>query len=755
VKAGYAIGDEIAGYRIEALVGRGGMGVVYRAEQLSLGRTVALKVLGPELAEDEKFRSRFERESRLAALIDHPNIIPVYEAGEADGLLFLAMRWVDGSDLRELLTSEGPLTSERALSIVGQVAGALDAAHARGLVHRDVKPANILVARTGASGEEHVYLSDFGIAKMASSASFTMTGFFVGTPDYAAPEQFTEQEVDGRVDVYALGCLLFQCLTGSPPFVRTQDVAVMYAHLNDPPPRLSEHRPGLPTALDTVIATAMAKQRDDRYSTAGELAAAARAAFAAPTISLPATEPASAATTLPAATLRSATPVEPARPATPAEKPEPARRSRRRIIVLAGALLALAGAAAAGIVLATGSDEPASTVEAGAKTSGATTATAGTASATLTWERLTASALGGQGTQEISRLAGMADGSLLAAGTGGPARAHDAIVWTGAGVDQEATFEKEVLAGSSEEAAYGVADVGDDDAVVVGYGQQSPPRGSVRAAVWRRTGGTWAEVAGVPVSAFYEKMNRVARNATSSELAAVGASGSGYYDDGSPLPTDAAVWTSADGGSTWSRADADGFGGPGYQEIRGISAFGGGFVAVGHDRRDGAVWRSTGSGWSRLAEQPSFVPSEGTAALELRAVTTNGGGLVAVGFLTRSAGDRDAAVWTSPDGETWTLVTDQDLGGSGDQEAFGVAAGSFGIVAVGCTECRNDGSRAAVWTSTDGQDWVETAADDLPSAEGIAQLNDVVLVGDALVAGGWEESGSDRNAILWRADLPG
>ncbi len=247
--------------------------------QLSLQRTVAIKVLAPELAEDEKFRARFERESRLAALCDHPNIIPVYEAGETDGLLFIAMRWVDGNDLRAVLKREGPLDPERTLSILGQVAGALDAAHDRGLIHRDVKPANILVVLPGGVGmQEHVYLSDFGIAKMSSSAAFTRTGFFVGTPDYAAPEQFTDQDLDGRVDVYAVGCLLFQCLAGSPPFVRTQDVAVMYAHLHDPPPRLSEQRPEIPEALDDVIATAMAKQRDDRYRTAGEVIRAARAA---------------------------------------------------------------------------------------------------------------------------------------------------------------------------------------------------------------------------------------------------------------------------------------------------------------------------------------------------------------------------------------------------------------------------------------------------------------------------------------------
>lgn len=212
------IGSEIAGYRVERMIGRGGMSVVYLAEQLRLGRKAALKILAPELSQDQGFRERFVRESRLAASIDHPNIIPIYDAGEAQGVLFIAMRYVDGIDLRQYLHEFGPLSPGKAVSVTAQVASALDAAHARGLVHRDVKPGNVLMASgTDAETSDHIYLADFGLTKHALSVSgMTATGQFVGTIDYVSPEQIRGDPVDGRTDVYSLGCLLFECLTGEP-----------------------------------------------------------------------------------------------------------------------------------------------------------------------------------------------------------------------------------------------------------------------------------------------------------------------------------------------------------------------------------------------------------------------------------------------------------------------------------------------------------------------------------------------------------
>jgi serine/threonine-protein kinase len=273
------IGTELAGCRIEALIGRGGMGVVYRAEQVRYGRKVALKVLAPELAADEGFRNRFEQEWRTAARLEHPHIVPIYEAGEADGVLYIAMRYVEGIDLTALLASAGRLDPRRALGIVGQVGVALDAAHAQGLVHRDVKPANILLASGSGLEGDHVYLTDFGVAKQTSTpGGLTKTGLFIGTIDYAAPEQIEGKPLDGRADVYALGCVLYQCLTGALPYEKDSEVAMLYAHLMEPPPSLRAKRPELPAELDRVIAKALAKAPDDRYATCRALVEDARAA---------------------------------------------------------------------------------------------------------------------------------------------------------------------------------------------------------------------------------------------------------------------------------------------------------------------------------------------------------------------------------------------------------------------------------------------------------------------------------------------
>ena len=267
------IGTTLAGCRIEREIGRGGMGVVYLAEQLRYGRKVALKVLLPEFAADAGFRERFEQEWRTAANLEHPNIVPVYDADEADGVLYIVMRYVDGVDLGALLAREGRLPPGRALSIVGQAAAALDAAHARGLVHRDVKPGNILVAADAGAEGDHVYLTDFGVAKRTRTRSgLTQAGLFVGTLDYAAPEQIEGRELDARTDVYALGCVLFQCLAGGPPFEKDSEVAMVYAHLEEPPPSLSARRPDLPAGLDE---SSRGRSRS-RRTTAREAAGARR-----------------------------------------------------------------------------------------------------------------------------------------------------------------------------------------------------------------------------------------------------------------------------------------------------------------------------------------------------------------------------------------------------------------------------------------------------------------------------------------------
>jgi len=269
------IGAEIAGFRIRSVLGQGGMGTVYLAEQSSPTRKVVLKLLRPELARDDAFRRRFVHESEAAASTEHPNIVPIYAAGEANGLLYIAMRYVDGDDLRERIGRDGPIPADRAIETVSQVASALDAAHTRGLVHRDVKPSNILLDHHG-----NAYLSDFGLIKRSEvDTGLTKTGQFMGSIEYCAPEQIRGDEVDGRADVYALGCVLFEAIAGRPPFTRETEIATLYAHLEQDPPALSSVAAGSPPALDAVVAKALAKDPSERYATAGAFARDARRAI--------------------------------------------------------------------------------------------------------------------------------------------------------------------------------------------------------------------------------------------------------------------------------------------------------------------------------------------------------------------------------------------------------------------------------------------------------------------------------------------
>jgi len=371
----FSAGAQIASYQLEEEIGRGGMAVVYRARDVRLGRWVALKVLALDYAQDEAFRQRFIRESQTAASVDHPNIIPIFDAGEASGVLYIAMRYVAGHDLHSLLHSAGPLPVARALSIVGQVASALDAAHACGLVHRDVKPANMLLGGVADTGRaDHVYLSDFGISKqLNATSSLTMTGQVLGTLNYLAPEQIEGRQVDGRADAYALACTAFELLAGAPPFRRDENMAVMWAQLNAPPPQLTSLRPGLPPAADQVMARALAKSADGRYpsclafsaalqqacapvldGTAGPVPGSAppRAARpAAPTAADPVAKPAAAPATLPGAPAeppaRPATTPMPVRPDRGGPPPRPAgrpasRKGRRRGLVAAACVAVLA-----------------------------------------------------------------------------------------------------------------------------------------------------------------------------------------------------------------------------------------------------------------------------------------------------------------------------------------------------------------------------------------------------------------------------
>jgi hypothetical protein len=357
-----AVGSEFAGYRIDEVAARGGMGVVYRATQLRLMRTVALKLVSPGLAADSSFRERFRRESMIAASIDHPNVIPVYEAGEEDGVLYIAMRWVHGTNLRELI-ARGPLEPAHAARLISQVANALDAAHERDLIHRDIKPANILI-----TGQDHVYLTDFGLTKHASSISgLTKTGQWVGTVDYMAPEQIEGTTVSPRTDVYSLGAVLFEALTGRSPYERENDLAKLWAHVYAEPPSAREVSSRISAPFEAVVQRAMSKDPEQRYASAGELGLAVLAA---------AVEPAATARDGVAA---APSPGSKEAPAPPPREPRGWRAPDRRILFgLAG--LAVLAAALAAIVLIPGSDEP--------KTDSAASATAPPLQTASAWQSL-------------------------------------------------------------------------------------------------------------------------------------------------------------------------------------------------------------------------------------------------------------------------------------------------------------------------------------------------------------------------------
>jgi serine/threonine protein kinase len=332
-----AEGDEFAGYRIERRLGRGGMGVLYLAIEPGLERRVALKLIAPEAAADEVFARRFAEESKIAASIEHPNVVPIYAAGEERGVPFIAMRYVAGADLARRLARDGRLEPAAAVELIAQIGNGLDAIHAAGLIHRDVKPANVLLA--GEAGAEHAYITDFGVARnVATESGLTQTGRFVGTLDYVAPEQISGGLIDARVDVYALGCLLFKLLTGEVPFPKEGEAARLYAHLHDPPPVPSLYVPEVSMALDDVVVRAMSKQPEDRYPSAGDLGRAAQAAQRGEHTTVPEHTVATGA----AATRESAAPTESTRRLTDetvVAAPEKAAGGSRRWVIAAGAAL--------------------------------------------------------------------------------------------------------------------------------------------------------------------------------------------------------------------------------------------------------------------------------------------------------------------------------------------------------------------------------------------------------------------------------
>jgi pSer/pThr/pTyr-binding forkhead associated (FHA) protein len=343
------VGTTIGGYRLDQLIGQGGMGVVYLGTSEQTGQRAAVKLLTPDLARQSGFRERFVREARYANSLNHPNVIEVYDAGEQDGVLYIVMQLVEGYDLKNVLSQQGALEPARAVRLMGQVASALDTAHAMGLLHRDIKPGNVMIV----PGEpEHAYLTDFGLSKNVSSDSIALTaqGEFVGTIDYTAPELVLGKESDSRLDVYSLGCLFFECLAGQPPFNKERDVEVLYAHIQDPPPKITEKRSDVPPELDDVIAKAMAKKPEDRYATATEFINAAGAVVgepaAGPPPPPPPPPPPAPAAGAPAAATPAPTPTPSPQPEA-GELPYPASTLVMRVT----------GGNAAGTVISVGEDE--------------------------------------------------------------------------------------------------------------------------------------------------------------------------------------------------------------------------------------------------------------------------------------------------------------------------------------------------------------------------------------------------------------
>jgi serine/threonine protein kinase len=704
-------GSVLAGYRLEALVGAGGMAVVFRARDERLDRLVALKILEPSraAAADPAFRERFIAESRAAARVDHPNIIPVYEADEADGVLFIAMRFVRGGDLRNVLEAHGALPSERAVAVVGAVASALDAAHEAGLVHRDVKPANILVdARPGRP--DQVYLSDFGIAKGAVAATpLTQPGFVVGTVDYLAPEHIDGHAADGRADQYALGCVAYQLLTGSPPFHRDELLAVMAAHLYAPPPPLTARRPDLPGSADKVMATVMAKAPDQRFGSCGDFAEALRGALGvAPArssgsarLSAPpprvATEPGFAAVpgtvpdrpAVPATTPQAIptvsnaqlpvrppdSPGPPPRPA--ARRPPPGRRPRALPGVRVWLPLTILAVAVALILVAV--------LPHLGKQNTLNSAGLGTSGCGGTFPGYP----GQQGGVTVSSVAS-AGGTRLAAGgaDGRPA------IWRCASGGWQLVPATAVPAlrdtGEFSSVAHGPAGwiaVGDS-------GSLTAPQ---PIAVTSANGTSWQ-----PVS------SPAAFAGPGACVTAVAAGQHGYAAVGEDVTGNrvfAAMWPSADLRS-WAQGDNDSGGrldgSKQHSLVAAVAATPGGFVAAGTHGSGGVIWTSADGGqtWSFIDYSTTQVPY---GALLL--VAASGSRIVTAGYTVTAAGADVPVVVVSTDGGLhWNVPIVLGTSGSQDGRVTALTATGSGFAAAG--EVGPAGAQHTVtWRSPDGLTW--------------------------------------------------
>jgi serine/threonine protein kinase len=732
-----AVGEEFAGHRIDRLLGRGGMGVVYLAEHIRLGRKVAIKVLSPDLARDDAFRRRFIRESRLAAALDHPNIVPVYDAGEVADVAYISMRLVDGPDLAAVLKTEGFLTPEASVAIAGQVASALDAAHAEGLVHRDVKPANILLQRErdGATGQR-AFLSDFGITKHVAGVQTTEAGQFIGTIDYMAPEQITSGQLDGQTDQYSLACVLFQCFTGRVPFARSDQVAVMYGHLQEPAPRASDHRPGLGHGVDAAIQRGMAKRPDRRFPSCSEFVEAAAEGLGV-RVHAPATR--SRRSGRRASPTRR--PLSPRRPAKSVGVPGGRPRRRTRAMLAAVLAIVLLGAAATGVALLSsrGTPSPPDGLERNRTSSPPGFQQDKQFPSSIRWQRAPDSNLdlGGPGRQVINRAAA-GEGRVVAVGFEESPGGMDALVWVspdGWNWDRRAPGSG---AGPGDQVMDGVVYSGTG---FVSVGTDSANGGRVKAAVWESSTGNdeWprAEELGALATTDYEHViHKVIRSGTG--LIAVGW-------DSRTGDQDPALWRSD--GKHWIKDSMDAE--DGDQEVWAITPFGqSGFVAVGSSSangdKDAAVWTSPdGYAWDRVPPETLQAPGHQI----MKAVAPIAGGLVAVGR-DRNKRSVKPAVWTSDDGVHWDPEANPaTLRGPGYGEMTGVIPFRGGLIAVGDAGTRGDPD-AAVWLSKDGSTWEPSESEDL-TGPGTQEIKSILVFHRMLVAVGIDEASNDGDAAVW------
>jgi serine/threonine protein kinase len=725
---GFRPGSMLAGYRLEALVGAGGMAVVFRARDERLDRPVALKILDPSrVKNDPALRERFIAESRAAAKVDDPHIIPVYEADEADGVLFIAMRFVHSGDLRNVLEREGRLPAERAMAFISPVASALDAAHAAGLVHRDVKPANILVdARPGRPAE--VYLSDFGIAKAAvSGPALTEPGFLLGTPDYSAPEQIDGQAVDGRADQYALACLAYELLAGAPPFRRGDVISILGAHLHAPPPSLGDPRPDLPAGADRVLAKAMAKAPGQRYESCGDFAEALRGALgltpyrprgyttafvpppAPPQAPLPGAAAVEAMSSEPVTVPYAPDTITDPRVPTPAaasrglEPPPRRRRQPGRAVVRVGLPLAVLAAAMAVILAATrthtGTPAAVNADNAGNSVNAAGPRGPACASAFSGYP-------GRHGSVTVTSIATAGDTRLAVGGADG-----QPAIWRCASGGWE--LVSAAIAGTLDRATLSSVAHGPDGWMAIGEAGSGPGQHPVAAT--SPDGVSWRLADGP--AAFTGPGSCVASIAAGQQGYAV----AGKHVNGARVF--AAMWRSADT-RRWAQGDNDRFGTLdgrlSKSTVDAVVATPTGFVAAGTHGPGGVLWTSADGG-----QQWALLSGTGVPAGALLLAAASGNRVVAAGYQATADGDVPVVVTSADGGLHWTPpVVLRPLGGQGGGRVTAVAVAGSGFIAAGRTGPAFS-QRSVTWTSADGLAWSKAQ----PTASGTSGVSALSAAG--------------------------